>query len=190
MDMRTCPICNKEHSSRSGKKNANGVFYLNRKCYQCAKSHPGKRTKKERFLEKVEKKSYGCWEWAASLDKAGYGVFGIESGKPIGAHRYSYALHYGAFKKSLFVLHKCDNPKCVNPDHLFLGTHQDNMDDMVRKGRQNSLKGEDSPACKITKEIALNILNSELSHSKTAEKYGVSKSSVAAIKAKRMWRHL
>jgi len=171
-------------------KKSDGSFYLNRKCYQCARTHKGKRTKKERFFEYVEKKSFGCWEWSGGLDKAGYGRFGLENAKGIGAHRYSYALHYGSFKKSLFVLHECDNPKCVNPDHLFLGTHQDNMADMVKKGRQRALSGEDSPACKITEGIAINILNSQLSYNETAKKYGVSKSTVAAIKQRRTWKHL
>ena len=86
-------------------KKADGSYYKNRKCYPCSKSHPGLRTKKERFFEKVDKKDYGCWEWIAGLDKSGYGIFGVSNGSPMGAHRYSYALHYGAFKKSLFVCH-------------------------------------------------------------------------------------
>lgn len=187
---RTCSICGIEHSNRSGKKDKSGDFYIARKCYPCSKSHPGKRTKEERFWEYVDKKSYGCWEWIGGLDAYGYGRFGISNGKGIGAHRYSYALHNGPFQKSLFVCHKCDNPKCVNPDHLFLGSHQDNMDDMAGKGRQRSPKGEESPACKITEETAKKILESKLSYSETAKKYGVSKSSVAAIKNKRIWKHL
>ena len=189
-ETRICSVCKIEHSNKSGMKKKDGSNYLARKCYQCSKSHPGLRTKEERFWEKVDKKSFGCWEWTAHLDKRGYGRFGVSDGKGIGAHRYSYALHNGAFKKALYVCHKCDNPKCVNPEHLFLGTHQDNMDDMVRKGRQRSLKGEESPSCKISQETAQAVLDSELTYSQTAEKFGMTKSSVAAIKARRMWKHL
>lgn len=100
-----------------------------------------------------------CWPWTGSKLPTGYGTFGVKR-KPIGAHRVSWMLSHGdASLPSLSVLHKCDNPSCVRPSHLFLGTHQDNMNDMKRKGRSSAGKprphakvrrGDDSPFAKLT----------------------------------------
>lgn len=97
---------------------------------------PGKHgSPEERFWRKVTKGD-GCWEWGGSTNQHGYGQIKI-AGKPVKAHRFSWALHFGD-PGDLNVLHTCDNPPCVRPDHLLLGTHADNMADMVAKGRQNS----------------------------------------------------
>lgn len=87
----------------------------------------------ERFFQKVVKEVDGCWNWTAST----YGKYGqFNPGEGItSSHRFSWMHHNGEIPQGLFVLHKCDNPICVNPNHLFLGTHQDNMDDMMNKGR-------------------------------------------------------
>jgi len=96
---------------------------------------PAKRDPIERFHEKyVINPDNGCWEWTATLDQSGYGLLGYE-GSMKGAHRFSYKIYKGEIPKGLYVLHKCDNPPCVNPEHLFLGTQKDNMDDMYNKGR-------------------------------------------------------
>lgn len=96
----------------------------------------GGKTLEERFWCEVDKNSHPlCWLWTGGSRKGnGYGDIrvGVNT-RP--AHRVSWGLHNGIIPEGLFVLHKCDNPSCVNPDHLFLGTHQDNMDDMVMKGR-------------------------------------------------------
>jgi hypothetical protein len=87
-----------------------------------------------RFWSKVDK-SGECWVWTAkALCENGYGRFYVGK-KPLRAHRYSWELANGPITDGLFVCHRCDNPPCVNPAHLFLGTHQDNMQDMVAKGR-------------------------------------------------------
>lgn len=88
-----------------------------------------------RFWSKVEKTD-GCWEWKASLFKTtGYGQFALTSTKPETSHRMAYKLTCGDIQDGLFVLHKCDNRKCCNPAHLFLGTQKNNIDDMCQKGR-------------------------------------------------------
>ena len=96
-------------------------------------------TIEERFWSYVNKKpgqgrNLDCWQWTGHTQK--YGRF-QHAGKKMGAHRFSYILNIGEIPDGLWVLHKCDNPPCVNPKHLFLGTRQDNVDDRVSKGRNN-----------------------------------------------------
>ncbi len=88
----------------------------------------------ERFAENVQYGD-GCWTWKGGRSPRGYGKIEV-SGRSLRAHRLSYELFVGEIPQGLMVCHTCDNPTCVRPDHLFLGTSQDNMDDKVRKGRQ------------------------------------------------------
>ena len=88
----------------------------------------------------------GCWNWTRSLSNKGYGYF-RRDGHEL-AHRWSYGTFVGPIPPKMFVLHHCDNPRCVNPDHLFLGTNHDNILDMVAKGRhwlQNPERISDGP---------------------------------------------
>lgn len=98
----------------------------------------------DRFWQKVDKNTTsGCWEWRSSIRGNGYGAFFThlhpEGRKCHGAHRYSWGLFNGAIPEGLLVLHKCDNRICVNPDHLFLGSHVDNMQDCAAKGRVKTI---------------------------------------------------
>lgn len=91
-----------------------------------------------RFWSKV-KKTETCWLWIAATNIGGYGFFSVggrRSGRMVAAHRISYELTYGTFNEELFVLHKCDNPPCVRPEHLFLGDNYDNVLDAIKKGRK------------------------------------------------------
>lgn len=108
----------------------------------------------ERFMEKVEKHFNGCWYWTAFRNPKGYGMFKV-NGRHIGAHRISYEIFVGEIPKGLLCLHRCDNPPCVNPKHLFIGTNQDNMDDMKEKGRGHA--GDKSWRSKLTWEKVRNI---------------------------------
>jgi hypothetical protein len=88
-----------------------------------------------RFWRSVAKTQEGCWEWQGRRGAKGYGVFVWDTGKPVLAHRASYTIARGSIPAGLFVCHHCDNPKCVRPDHLFVGTNADNMKDGYTKGR-------------------------------------------------------
>jgi HNH endonuclease len=95
-----------------------------------------KKTTEERFNEKyIVNKLSGCWEWQAHCDKDGYGVFWFNN-YPIQAHRFSFIWFIGDIESTMKTCHKCDNPCCVNPFHLFKGTNKDNMNDAQSKGRR------------------------------------------------------
>lgn len=138
----TCNNCGKEF-----KNSHKNTLYCSSKCYfshyDFTKFHDAtRRPAVDRFWEKVDKKTDNdCWEWKAYKisNKPGreYGYFDFGGGVDGLAHRFSYILHYGEIPDGMEVCHRCDNPKCVNPKHLFLGSHQDNMDDMMKKNRGN-----------------------------------------------------
>ncbi len=96
-----------------------------------------------------------CWEWQMSLNKGGYGKFLFRYQKRL-AHRIAYSISFGFdfANNKLCVLHKCDNRKCVNPNHLFLGTYNDNIQDMMRKGRNKQPRGENHPTRKNPSVVA------------------------------------
>lgn len=107
----------------------------------------------DRFWSKVDRTGTGCWLWLASLTGAGYGQFWL-NGRREGAHRVAWELTYGPIPDGLLVCHDCpdgDNPRCVNPAHLFLGTTKDNADDMVAKGR--GATGDKAPARRFPERV-------------------------------------
>lgn len=143
-----------------------------------------------RFWEKVERRGRDeCWEWRGSVRPDGYGSLG-ELGY---AHRYSYQLHHGAFDETLHVCHTCDNRSCVNPRHLFLGTHQDNMRDMEQKGRRARLPGSSNGFAKLTESEVLAIRHrvaaGETRKALGAE-YGVSADNIGIIARGLTWQHV
>jgi len=142
-------------------------------------------TEIERFEAKFTKGD-GCWNWHAALATGGYGHFWLR-GRPRPASQASYLLYKGAIEGGLFVLHTCDNRRCVNPGHLFLGTLRDNVDDMVSKGRQ--VKGSASKNAKLTEAQARAIREDARSQRKIGAAYGISHTVVGQIKAGELWRH-
>lgn len=131
----------------------------------------------------------GCWEWIGSFYNNGYGMFIIKSNS-VRAHRVSYTLYKNEIPFGLHCLHTCDNPSCVNPDHLFLGTHQQNMKDKVMKGRNND--GDRNGRHILLKEYVLKIrerLKSE-SVKEIAKEYGVSPLTIRNIKNGISWKNI
>jgi hypothetical protein len=102
----------------------------------------------ERLDRRTVEMDNGCWEWCGYRGPQGYGQIGNEAGRPESAHRVSYRLRVGPIPPGVFVCHRCDNPPCVNPDHLFLGTPGDNVRDMLSKGRE--ARGFDLPHTRLT----------------------------------------
>jgi hypothetical protein len=93
------------------------------------------------FWDKVDKKSDDeCWEWKAFKNKQGYGRMGIAASQCVNAHRVSWVIHNGQIPLGMFICHTCDNPSCVNPHHLFTGSRQDNVNDMIIKKRSRHFK--------------------------------------------------
>ncbi len=111
----------------------------------------------DRFTKKTKfNPDTGCIDWIGCKIPKGYGQF-VSGGVSYRAHRFSYQHYIGEIPDDMFVLHRCDRPSCVNPKHLFLGTNDDNMKDMVNKKRSVHRHGERNPSVKITEEIAIEI---------------------------------
>lgn len=120
--------------------------------------------------------------------KTGYGVMRIQN-KPVLAHRVSYTVFIGNVG-DLHVCHTCDNPGCVNPKHLFLGTHKDNMQDKVKKGRCQDHKGEAHPCAILTEKDVRFIRASEDSNRVLGAYFGVDKSTIGLVKNGKTWSHI
>ena len=142
------------------------------------------RSARQRFEAKF-RVTPGCWEWTAGFFTNGYGQFWFRE-KVISAHVASHIIYLGEIPDGLWVLHRCDNRKCVNPDHFFLGTRIDNIEDMLAKGRNQM--GEAHYQAKLTKEDVLAIRNDSRPIRQIAAEYGVHHTSIGAIKNGKSWR--
>lgn len=147
----------------------------------------------ERFEEKyLAEPMSGCWLWEAGGVKKGYGTFHIGP-RSYHAHRVAWMLYRGPIvPDTLHVLHKCDNPACVNPDHLFLGTNADNMADMAKKGRRKGrLMGSDNPNAKLSAEDVAQIRalrSSGTSVRSLMKQFGMSDSHIYYIINQKAWK--
>lgn len=148
---------------------------------------------KKRFINNINDVVFtNCWEWVASTDGTGYGMFYI-NGKIVKAHRASWQLYFGEIPPSMLVLHKCDNRKCINPRHLFLGNHKDNSQDMIKKGRNRPVIGEAHGMSRLKEPQVSEIkklIKSGMAQRKIAAKFFISAATVCNISKKRYWTHV
>lgn len=149
----------------------------------------------ERFWKKVAVGRHcDCWEWLAFKNPKGYGMVKDADGDSRPAHRVAYRLAVGPIPDKMHVLHRCDNPSCVNPSHLFLGTNFDNVADRVAKGRSGALRGEGSPVSKLTADQVSDIRaryggkRGEIIA--LATEFGVDRTNIAYILKRKTWRHI
>lgn len=122
----------------------------------------------------------GCWWWLGALTEKGYGIAAL-AGSHVRAHRLSWLLHRGPIPNGILVCHHCDTPCCVNPDHLFLGTHQDNVRDMDMKGRRH-FHDPPAPKFKLTHEQLQEIAASRESNRVLGQRYRVGKSTIGDVR--------
>ena len=134
--------------------------------------------------------SNGCWEWTGSKDGGGYGMAFVD-GVMVKSHRYSWEYYFGSIPSGLWVLHKCDNPACINPEHLFLGTNGDNMKDKVKKERQSRLFGDKNGRCVMTKDLVIELrqlyASGKFSYRDLVGRFNISQTQVARIIKKESW---
>lgn len=174
--IKKCPICKELHSKPL-------ILECSIKC---------------RLLNRIEKINE-CWEWQGMLNNHGYGVIVTENKRKY-AHRESYKEFIGEIPNSKCVCHTCDNPKCINPKHLWIGTREDNNKDTVKKGRHNyginlipAMKGEKSPNSKLKNEDIFDIrqmLEKNIKRKEIEKKYKISRGHLSMIANRQIWNHI
>jgi len=158
-----------------------------------------KKTTEIRWKNKIsEPDENGCINWLGALDKDGYGRIKPDDGKRMRTHRFAYQQNFGKIPKGMFVCHHCDNPSCVNPEHLWLGTPKENSADRDKKGRiaKNNLYGcpiNLLPNSKLSKADVLQIrklMGIKIKCTQIARWYGVNSSTIYAIRDRKTWYHI
>jgi hypothetical protein len=158
----------------------------------------------ERFLLYISNSNHpnGCWIWEGIFSHNGYGRFRLTGGKRIPASRFSYELFRGEIPEKLLVLHTCDNPPCVNPEHLWVGTIKENMQDMAKKGRSYfqthadkilRRKGINHPRSKLTDKIVIEmrqLSKSGMTNRALGIKFNISEYTVSGIILGKEWKHV
>lgn len=177
-------------------------MYCNAHCSDLGRSHQVTDPEKLNALYKKNVASFyknvypepntGCWIWGGSYNAGGYGKLLIRRLKIYLAHRFSYYHFIGEYDRSLCVCHTCDNRYCVNPQHLFLGTHVDNAADMIRKNRASNRSGERNGRAKLNKNDALKIrqLVGSKSMKELSKEYGLTYKSIWNVVHRDTWNHI
>ncbi len=141
---------------------------------------------------KFNQRGDDCWVWNGAKTKDGYGIIGLRRKGKL-AHRVSWEVHLGIIPNGMEVAHTCDNPPCINPSHLFLATHKDNMQDSIRKNRFVYPKphhGIEHYAAKLTDEVVMEIRKDKRFQKVIASEYGVSQTLISMIKLRKIWNHI
>jgi hypothetical protein len=193
---RNCEACGSPYGQKIGVSRAQ--FLRSRACSRGCAARLGTRRRPDPLVRLYAKLDKGpgkgpwgtCWVWMGHRDRFGYGRLNWSDFDTAIAHRVSYQLHHGPIANGLEVRHRCDNPACCNPDHLELGTPDQNTQDKIIRGRQMGPRGERAPSAKLTAEQAREIFVDPRRYREIAKSFGVSRAAVSAIKTKRNWRHL
>lgn len=151
-----------------------------------------------KFFDRVEKPAddAGCWLWTGAVDREGYGMFYTaidDDRRTHRAPRISYLIHKGTIPDGMVVCHTCDVPACVNPDHLFIGSSQDNTSDMLTKGRSNPRIGERHGSAKLTEQDVrdIRVLRGQgIGVRELARRYNVSHGTITLIASRKTWKHV
>lgn len=175
----TCSYCGTVSEKLTGHVNAalkaGRPLYCDRNCWEKTRTHP----LAERFWAKVDKRGPDeRWPWSGPRDRKSYGTIWPS----LRAHRVSYELANGPIPAGMCVCHRCDNPPCVNPAHLWLGTIAENTADKMEKGRQRFLRGDESPAAKLTTAQIAIIRATPGTQKDVAAQFGISQSHVHRIR--------
>lgn len=181
----TCQECGRTVARAEKPKTIYAAFIRLKYCGYACSVLASRKGHEERFWSKVEKTDR-CWLWTGGCDDKGYGVH-HRAGRKIRAHRYSYELHNGPCG-DLHVLHSCDNPPCVNPAHLRAGTALENMRDAKLRRRFDRRKELPHPTAKLTPSQVEEIRASAEVGARLARKYGVSKSTIYAVRNGQNWQ--
>lgn len=171
-----------------------GTHYMQERRADPTFSHNRPRgTLEERFFRKIVK-TEECWLWFGNIRPNGYGSIqeGGKGSRTLSAHRLSYEIHKGEIPDGMVVMHSCDNPSCVNPDHLSVGTYKDNTHDMIAKGRKRTVapKGTGNGKAKLNDDLVRYIRQSDKKAASIARELGLSENCIRGVLSGRTWSHV
>lgn len=145
--------------------------------------------RKQRFACSFSPQPNGCWNWTRRIGRGGYGNASYR-GKNVQAHRLAWSLFRGPIPEGMLVCHSCDNRRCVNPAHLWLGTQKDNLGDRDAKGRSNYQRGARNGAAKLDESAVLAIRADCRPIAQIAAQHRISQAAVSLIRNRKVWTHL
>lgn len=187
----TCPVCHRTFTRKPSDIAQSKTRYCSIACKAVGQSVP-KASPAERFWRHVRKSEDGCWLWEGAHLKKGYGRLTIVARKQVAtAHRFSWELHYGTIPDGMDVCHRCNNPRCVRPDHLYLATPAKNTRDWIRDtggklgSRHHGTHLTESEVLAIRARAARGERGSDL-----ASEFGLSKAAVSKMILRKSWKHI
>lgn len=189
-----CLYCKNSFSINSSRR-SNTAKFCSRDCRH--QWHNSENAFKNKILSSIDiDESTTCWNWNKAVSIYGYGKFGL-NGKHWRAHRLSYEIFVGEIPEESLVLHNCDNRKCVNPKHLYLGDYYQNAQDIKTRNRTHLIRdpkiGSKNPKSKLNENIVIEIrkqLKSGVSGKDISLKYCVSTTTISEIKSRKIWSHV